>query len=103
MATQGSPAVPDANEDLVTVFSSDSENETQVVFGLLESAGIEVMTRNYDAPQDVLPGVGGMAILVRAEQAEEARRIIEENRSTTSAELEEAAEGTPSDEPTEPA
>ncbi len=35
---------------------------------------------SLDAPQDVLPGVGGVVVLVRPDQAEEARRIIEENR-----------------------
>ena len=76
MATAGKP---DPNEELVKVFDSDQESEVMVVRGLLESAGIECMTSNLDAPQDILPGVGGVVVLVRAEQAEEARRIIAEN------------------------
>jgi hypothetical protein len=78
MATAGSN-VPDPNEELVKVFDSDQESEVMVVRGLLESAGIDCMTSNLDAPQDILPGVGGVVVLVRAEQAEEARSIIAEN------------------------
>ncbi len=78
MATAGKPEVPDPNEKLVKVFDSDQESEVFVVRGLLESAGIECMTSNLDAPQDILPGVGGVVVLVRAEQADEARRIIED-------------------------
>jgi Putative prokaryotic signal transducing protein len=81
MATAGKPEVPDPNEQLVKVFDSDQESEVMVVRGLLESAGIECMTSNLDAPQDILPGVGGVVVLVRAEQVDEARRVIEENRA----------------------
>jgi bifunctional DNA-binding transcriptional regulator/antitoxin component of YhaV-PrlF toxin-antitoxin module len=35
-----------------------------------------------DAQQDILPGVGGTVILVREEDAAEARRLIEEYRQT---------------------
>ncbi len=52
-----------------------------VVQGLLESAGIEVLSTNFDAPQDVLPGVGGMALRVPAQQAEEAKAILAEARN----------------------
>ena len=45
--------------------------------GLLESAGIEAIIQNIDAPQDVLPGVGGVVVLVRPDQAEDARETIE--------------------------
>jgi hypothetical protein len=76
MATAGKP---DPNEKLVKVFDSDQESEVMVVRSLLESAGIECTTMNLDAPQDILPGVGGVIVLVRAEQADEARRVIEEN------------------------
>lgn len=71
---------PNPNEKLVRVFDSDQESETMVVRGLLESSGIECDVANLEAPQDILPGVGGIVILVREEDAEEARRIIEENR-----------------------
>lgn len=81
MATAGKPEVPNPDQQLVKVFDSEQESEVFVVEGLLESAGIECTTSNLDAPQDILPGVGGVVVLVRAEQAEEAKRMIEEYRS----------------------
>lgn len=89
MATAGSN-VPDPNEELVKVFDSDQESEVMVVRGLLESAGIDCMTTNLDAPQDILPGVGGVVVLVRADQAEDARSIIAENRAGGEAAAEQA-------------
>lgn len=73
------------DQDLVEVFGSERESEVFVVQGLLESAGIECMARNFDAPQDILPGVGGVAVLVRAEQADEARQVIEDYRANGAA------------------
>src|SRR6185369_3901199 len=69
------------NEELVKVFDTEQESEAMVVRGLLESSGIPAVIENLDAPQDVLPGVGGVIVLVRAEQAEEAVRLIEESRT----------------------
>ena len=63
-------------EKLVEVFDSKQEMEAQVVHGLLTSSGIESIITSPEAPQDVLPGVGGTIILVREEQAEEAREVI---------------------------
>ena len=68
------------NEQLMKIFDTKQESEAMVVRGLLEANGIESVTENLDAPQDVLPGVGGVILLVRAEQAEEALRIIEDSR-----------------------
>jgi hypothetical protein len=76
MATASKPEVPDPNEKLVKVFDSDQESEVMVVRGLLQSAGIECMTTNLEAPQDILPGVGGVVVLVRADQADEARSVL---------------------------
>jgi hypothetical protein len=73
---------PNPNEKLVRVFDSDQESEALVVRGLLESNGIECDVANLEAPQDVLPGVGGVVILVREEDAGEARRVIAESRSS---------------------
>jgi hypothetical protein len=70
------------NEKLVKVFDTEQESEAMVVRGLLESSGIPAVIENLDAPQDVLPGVGGVVVLVRAEQAEEAARLIEDSRTT---------------------
>jgi hypothetical protein len=71
---------PNPNEKLVKVFDTDQETEAMVVRGLLETAGIESDMTSIEAQQDILPGVGGTVILVREEQAEEARRVIEEFR-----------------------
>ena len=72
---------PEPIENLVKVFDTDVESEAMVVQGLLESAGIQALISNREAPQDVLPGVGGVVILVREEQASEATAIIEEYRT----------------------
>ena len=68
------------NAELVEVFDTQQESEALVVKGLLESAGIESVITGLDAPQEVLPGVGGVVIRVLPDQAEEARRMIEEYR-----------------------
>ena len=71
MATQ-----PSMNEELVAVFNSEQESEAMVVRGLLESAGIDAIISGYDAPQDVLPGVGGVSVRVAPQDAEAARQLI---------------------------
>ena len=78
------------NEALVVVFESEQESEAMVVQSLLESAGIDVMLTSFDAPQDVLPGVGGVKLQVREDQAEEARAILTQyqNKGLTEAEAE---------------
>jgi hypothetical protein len=68
------------HEELVKVFDTDEESEAMVVRGLLESAGIEAITQNREAPQDILPGVGGVVVLVRPDQAEDALQTIEAYR-----------------------
>lgn len=70
------------NDVLEKVFDTDQESEAMVVKGLLESAGIDAIISSLDAPQDVLPGVGGVVVQVRPEQAEEARRVMEEYRTS---------------------
>jgi len=72
---------PDPDEKLVRVFDTEQESEALVVRGLLESAGIENDITSLDAQQDILPGVGGTVILVREEDAAEARQVIEEYRN----------------------
>jgi Putative prokaryotic signal transducing protein len=67
---------PNPKEKLVQVFDSDEESEVMVVRGLLESAGIDCDVSNLEAPQNILPGVGGVVILVREEDAAEARAVI---------------------------
>ena len=73
-------ARPNPNEKLVRVFDTEQETEAMIVHGLLESSGIESDLTSLDAQQDVLPGVGGTIILVREEDADQARRVIAEYR-----------------------
>ena len=82
MATKPMP-----NQELVEVFGSKEESEAMVVSGLLETAGIDCMVTAIAAPQDVLPGVGGTVVKVAAEEADEARRVIEEYRASAAAEV----------------
>jgi hypothetical protein len=76
---------PDPNEKLVKVFDSEEESEAMIVKGLLDSAGIDSDLKSGTWVQDMFPGLGGMVILVREEDAEEARRIIAESRQASSA------------------
>jgi hypothetical protein len=73
---------PDPNEKLVKVFDSEQEPEALVVKGLLDSAGIENDLASASLLQDAFPGMGGMIILVREEDAEKARELIAESRRT---------------------
>ena len=73
---------PDPNEKLVKVFDSEQESEAMVVKGLLDSAGIENDLASASLLQDAFPGMGGMIILVREEDAEKARELIAESRET---------------------
>jgi hypothetical protein len=81
---------PKIDGDLVTVFDTRQESEAMVIQGLLSSGGIESIITALDAPQDVLPGVGGVVVRVNPAQAEQAREIIAEYSSADdSVELEE--------------
>jgi len=71
---------PDPNEKLVKVFDSEQESEALVVKGLLDSAGIDCDLASASLLQDAFPGMGGMIILVREEDAEKARGLIAESR-----------------------
>lgn len=71
---------PDPNENLVKIFDTEHESEAQVVKGLLDSAGIDADLTSTDVVQDTFPGVGGNIILVRSDDAENARRVIEESQ-----------------------
>jgi putative signal transducing protein len=76
------------NEALVEIFESEQESEAMVVQSLLESVGIEVLLTSFAAPQDVLPGIGGMKLRVREDQAAEARAVLAQyqNKGLTEAE-----------------
>ena len=68
---QGNPT-----EKLTKVFDTKEESEAMVVYGLLESSGINGVLTSQEASEEVLPGVGHMEILVPDELAEEARQVI---------------------------
>ena len=72
----GAPRRPDPNEKLVKVFDSEQESEALVVKGLLDSAEIDSDLMSASLVQDAFPGLGGMIILVREEDAEAARQLI---------------------------
>jgi hypothetical protein len=76
---------PDPNEKLVKVLDSEQESEALVVKGLLDSAGIDNDLKSGTFLQDAFPGLGGMIILVREEDAERARRLIAESRKAAPA------------------
>ncbi|MCU1283738.1 MAG: hypothetical protein JWO13_88 [Acidobacteriales bacterium] len=86
MATQPINDSQDHRE-LVQVFETAQESEALVVQGLLDSAGIETLIASEVGPQDVLPGVGSVFIRVPAESADEARRLIEDYRSSNESEV----------------
>lgn len=83
MASQTQPN-PDPNEKLVKVFDSEDESEAMVVHGLLDSAGIDNDLTAASMVQDMFPGLGGMIILVREEDAETARQLIADYQQTPS-------------------
>ena len=78
----GAPRRPDPNEKLVKVFDSEQESEALVVKGLLDSAEIDSDLMSASLVQDAFPGLGGMIILVREEDAKAARQLIEEYRQS---------------------
>lgn len=86
---------PDPNEKLVKVFDSEQESEALVVKGLLDSAGIESDLASASLLQDAFPGLGGMIITVREEDAEKAQQLIAESRQSPAAldEVDDMADG----------
>jgi hypothetical protein len=71
---------PDPNEKLVKIFDSEQESEAMIVKGLLDSAGIDNDLKSGSLLQEAFPGLGGMLILVREEDAEKARQLIADSR-----------------------
>ena len=74
---------PDDRE-LESVFETMEESEAMVIRGLLESAEIDALIVGENA-ENPLP-VGGMEVRVPAENADEARAIIEDYRANPPAE-----------------
>jgi hypothetical protein len=81
MATQPLPN----DRDFVVVFNSMDESEVKVVKALLDGEGMECLMTG-EVPMDILPGVGGWVLQVAAEQADDARRLIESERGNPLAE-----------------
>jgi hypothetical protein len=75
---------PDPNEKLVKVFGSEQESEALVVKGLLDSANIESDLTSAAMVQETFPGLGGMLILVREEDADAARNLIADYKQPAS-------------------
>ena len=73
---------PDPNEKLVKIFETEQEPEALVVKGLLESAEIMADLRSRELTQEAFPSMGGVQILVREEDAADAKRIIESYRQS---------------------
>jgi hypothetical protein len=75
--------LPEPLEQLEAVFTTNNDSEALVVRGLLESNGIEVYMKTPEAPIQVFPSnatdLGRVRLLVRAERADEARRVIDES------------------------
>src|ERR1700676_2247550 len=92
-------ARPDPNQKLVKVFETEQEPEALVVKGLLDSAGIESDLTSASLVQDAFPGLGGMILLVREEDADEARRVIAEGRRSSPDDDETAEISTAMEEP----
>ncbi len=89
---------PQPAEELVKVFDTEQESEAMVVQGLLQSAGIDAYVQSPDAPQNIYPGVGGVTVVVREDQAKEASAMIEEFSKHPTTDDDEAV----SEEPAEP-
>jgi hypothetical protein len=62
--------------ELETVFEAREESEAWAVQGLLQSAGLDVVVQSLEFPQDIMPGVGNVAVRVPAQQASDARQIL---------------------------
>jgi hypothetical protein len=71
---------PEPNANLVRIFDTEHESEAMVVKGLLDSVGIDADLTSTDAVQETFPGVGGIIILVRSEDAEKARQVIADSQ-----------------------
>jgi Putative prokaryotic signal transducing protein len=78
---------PDPDEKLVKVFDTEEESEALVVKGLLDSAGIENDLAPASLSQDAFPGLGGVIITVREEDAGKARKLIAESRRVVADEV----------------
>ncbi len=66
---------------LVEVYKAKSEGEAQVIKGMLEAFGIPSLLQSNVAPSIhvfTVDGLGYVKVMVNIEQAEEAKRLIDE-------------------------
>jgi hypothetical protein len=89
--SQPATPLPNPNDRLVRVFDTEQEAEAMIVRGLLESAGIDSQIGDAENSPDVLP-VGGVGILVREEDEQRARELINEFRRSPEQEAAEEAD-----------
>lgn len=94
---------PDPEEQLEVVFSTNDDSEALVVRALLESNGLEVAMSTPEAPIGVFPisssDLGRVQLMVRAEAAADALRIIEESSRRGPQDAEEAERQTEGEQP----
>ncbi|MFH1662721.1 MAG: DUF2007 domain-containing protein [Chloroflexota bacterium] len=65
---------------MVEVYSANGDLEAQVIKGMLESQGITCLLQPYavSSLQNILvPGMGGVRVLVSSEEAEQATKLID--------------------------
>ena len=67
-------------EELVELISVQGEMDAQLLVGILESEGIEVMMRShqtFSALPFTVDGMGAVRIMVKKEDLDEAKKILE--------------------------
>ena len=74
-----------SNEGGVVVHVESDEASARIVMGFLESQGIEAQISEDDAGDQIpsLESTGGVKVLVPAEDAERARRLLHERGAET--------------------
>ena len=74
-----------SNEGGVVVHVESDEASARIVIGFLESQGIEAQISEDDAGDQIpsLESTGGVKVLVPAEDAERARRLLQERNTET--------------------
>lgn len=74
-----------SNEGGVVVHVESNEVSARIVIGFLASQGIEAQISEDDAGDQIpsLEGTGGVKVLVPAEDAERARRLLQERSAAT--------------------
>ena len=82
LSTQAEPTVAETNEQIVSVYSTDSQIEAELVKGMLETSGIKV----FDQPDMSFYGnfantLANLQIYVLESDAAMATRLIQESQS----------------------